>query len=199
MPIQRKATCVLALALCLAPCQAQDATTTPSPAPLLATACAAPCLRANSIIELELLEPMSSRRHHRGDAYKLRTTTPVLVGGQTVVPAGTEVVGEVVHANKSRSGGQGGELLLAARSLQVGDISVRLKGMKLGASGQDLSAHALAASFVIGPLAMFVHGREIEIPAATRAHAKVAADVSMASAVSAASTLPTATPATPSN
>lgn len=126
------------------------------------------------------MEPMSSVRHHRGDAYKLRTTTAIVVDGQTLAPAGTEVVGAVVHANKSRSGGQAGELLLAARSMQVGDAHVPLKGMKLGASGQDRSTSALAASFVIGPLAMFMRGQEVEIPAHTRAHAKVAADVSFA-------------------
>ncbi len=159
-----------------------------------------------SIVELELAEPMSSLRHHRGDNYKLRTTAPIVVDGETLVPAGTEVVGAVVHANKSRSGGQAGELLLAARSMQVGGTTVPLKGMKLGASGQDKSTDALVASFVIGPFAMFMHGQEIEIPAHTQAHAKVAADVSFATAATSATepSLPTQpshpTPtATPSN
>ncbi len=169
--------CLLASLPCVA--TAQEA----APPPLPATpesACPAPCLRAGTIIELELAEIVSSLRNQRGDRYALRTTAPLVVDGRMVAPAGLEVEGAVVHANKSRSGGQAGELLLAARRFEVDGRVVGLKGMKLGASGRDRSGEALAASFVIGPFVMFMRGKEIEIPVGTAAHAKVANDVSFA-------------------
>ncbi len=169
--------CLLALLPCVA--TAQEA----APPPLPATpesVCSAPCLRAGTVIELELAEAVSSLRNQRGDRYALRTVAPLVIDGQVVAPAGLEVEGAVVHANKSRSGGQAGELLLAARRFEVDGRVVGLKGMKLGASGRDRSNEALAASFVIGPFAMFMRGKEIEIPVGTAAHAKVAGDVSFA-------------------
>ncbi len=171
------ATCLLALPACAV--NAQDAASLPLPAAPEAV-CPAPCLRAGTVIELELAEAVSSLRNQRGDRYALRTVAPLVIDGQVVAPAGLEVEGAVVHANKSRSGGQAGELLLAARRFEVDGRVVGLKGMKLGASGRDRSGEALAASFVIGPFALFMRGKEIEIPVGTAAHAKVAGDVSFA-------------------
>ena len=191
----RLVACLLALLPCAA--IAQDPAPQPIPAPVQ-TACAAPCLRAGSVVELELAEVVSSLRNQRGDRYALRTTSPLVIDGQVVAPAGLEVEGAVVHANKSRSGGQAGELLLAARRFEVEGRVVPLKGMKLGASGRDRSNEALAASFVIGPFAMFMRGKEIEIPVGTLAHAKVASDVSFAPASPQnAETLPETAPPAP--
>jgi hypothetical protein len=52
-----------------------------------------------------------------------------------------------------------------------------LRGLRLGGKGKDNTAAALATSFALGPLALFVHGREIVIPAGTLAQAKIAQDL----------------------
>jgi len=146
-----------------------------------APACQALC--AGSEVELELAEPIGSERHKNGDRFALRLARPLMLDGAVIVPAGTPGVGEVIHAQASRGGGKPGELLLAARFLELPDGPLALRAMKLAARGQDKAGAALATSFVAGPFAMFMHGREIEVPAGTHALAKLAQDLDPARAI----------------
>lgn len=177
------------------------ATKTP-PAVVAETPAVAGCcqLPDGTIIELETLEPISSARAKRGDHFRLRTTAAITVGEVLVLPAGTEGVGEVIHADKARSGGKAGELLLAARTLQLDGRSVPLRGMQLGRSGRDKTQASLALGVALGPLGLLVQGGEVEIPAGTPAYAKLkgalafAAPATAALSTAAASTLPAAPP-----
>lgn len=144
---------------------------------LPATAC---CRIADGTsVTIEILEPLSSALVKRGDRFRLRLADPVLIEGKLVLAPGIEGVGEIVHAEKSRSGGKAGELLIAARHLDYAGTQVPLRGLKLGGRGKDSTKAAMATSFVIGPLALFVHGREIVIPAGTLAQAKVAQELQL--------------------
>lgn len=135
-------------------------------------------LSAGTPVELEVVEPLGSDTQRRGDTFALRLTTSVLVDGAIVIPVGTPVVGEIVHAARSHGGGQPGELILAARYVALGDIRIPLRGFKLGQSttGRDTTQVALAASFGLGPFAQFIHGHEIEIPPHASGTAKIAQD-----------------------
>jgi hypothetical protein len=126
-----------------------------------------------AIIELETLEPISSARAKRGDHFRLRTTQAITVSDVLVLPAGTEGIGEVIHADKARGGGKPGELLLAARFLQLDGRTVPLRGMQLGRSGKDTTQASLAVSLALGPFGLFVQGGEVVIPVGTAAHAKL--------------------------
>jgi hypothetical protein len=130
-------------------------------------------------VTLEILEPLSSALVKRGDKFRLRLADPVSVEGKSVLASGIEGVGEIVHAEKSRSGGKAGELLIAARYLDYPGAQVPLRGLKLGGSGKDNTNAAMATAFALGPLALFVHGREIVIPAGTLAQAKIAQDLQL--------------------
>lgn len=158
----------------------------PDPASMTESAAATPssatlpdCVQlcAGQPVEIELLEAVSSERHRNGDRFRIALAEPLMFDGTVIVPAGTTGIGEVIHASSSRAGGKPGELLLAARHLELADGTLPLRAMKLSARGKDKAAAALATSFVAGPFAMFVHGREIEIPPGTRAHAKLARDI----------------------
>lgn len=150
---------------------APDATTGDS------ACCIAP---AGTQVALEILDTLNSSRNKRGDAFAIRLLEPVVVNGMIVIPAGTAGTGEVVHTAAARSGGAPGELLIAARKLDLGDRSATLRGLKLGVTGGDNSGMALGVSFAAGPFAMFIRGREIEIPAGTHVVAKLAAAVTAA-------------------
>ncbi|HEY5804297.1 MAG TPA: hypothetical protein VIT90_11445 [Lysobacter sp.] len=144
--------------------------------PVGAPACHALC--AGSAVELEIVEPISSARHKNGDRFALRLVAPLVADNVEYAQAGTAGAGDVVHASPSRGGGKPGELLLAARYLELPDgRRIALRAMKLSARGKDTSNAALATAIVLGPIAMFVHGGEIEIPAGTRATAKLAQDI----------------------
>ena len=135
------------------------------------------CLVANgTLIEIEIVEAISSRLRKRGEKFALRLAEPLVLDGHTVLPAGTAGVGEIIHAASSGGGGKAGELLLAARYLEVDGRQIPLRGFRIGAAGKDHTQGAMAASIAIGPFAQFIHGREIEIPVGTRANAKLAAD-----------------------
>lgn len=211
-----KLAAALAALLVVPVAQAQDAaaaplpTTTPAPttqpvaAPAAAdaslTAAPAPCCRlaAGSVVELQLGESLSSARHKRGDRFALRLSRPLAVEGAEPIPAGTPAVGEVVHGARSRGGGHPGELLIAGRYLEFNGRQIPLRGLSVGQSGRDQINGAMGAAFLIGPFAMFVRGREIEIPADTALHAKLAQDLDLPVAGTVAVTAPAALPVSPS-
>ncbi|SFL32788.1 hypothetical protein [Lysobacter sp. cf310] len=187
-----------------------DVATTPSAAPAAAddttattavttAAPLAPCCRlvAGSVVELQLGESLSSARHKRGDRFALRLSQPLTVDGAEPIPAGTPAVGEVVHGARSRGGGHPGELLIAGRYLEFNGRQIPLRGLSVGQSGRDQINGAMGAAFVIGPFAMFVRGREIEIPADTALRAKLAQDLELPVAGTVAATA-TALPVSPS-
>jgi hypothetical protein len=153
--------------------RAQSAT-----ADVQATVAAACChVAAGTVVELETTEPVSSRDRKHGDRFGLRLHAPLLVDDMVVLPAGTPGVGEIVHADRARGGGKPGELILAARYLRVGATQVSLHGMTLGATGKDKTRASMAVATAVGPLALFIHGGEIEIPTGTLAQAKLLADL----------------------
>ena len=136
----------------------------------------------NTVVDLEILDLLNSAERERGDKFRFRVVAPVMAGDTVLIAAGTAGVGEIVHAAAARGGGAPGELLIAARSLDVDGQTVALRGLKLGVTGGDNSGMALGVAFAAGPFAMFIRGQEIEIPAGTRVNAKVAQDVTLAPA-----------------
>lgn len=127
-----------------------------------------------TLVELEITQPLSSATAKRGDKFALKLRAPFSCGDDVIVPADTPGIGEIVHAERSRSGGKPGELLLAARHLEHDGVRLPLRGLKLGAVGQDRTKAALAAAMGIGAFALFIRGKEIEIPAGTIVNAKLA-------------------------
>lgn len=169
------------LALAASPCcvaqEAAPATETATPAQSHDASVACCRIADGTAVTIEILEPLSSALVKRGDKFRLRLADPVLVEGKPVLASGVEGVGEIVHAEKSRSGGKAGELLIAARYLETAGTQVPLRGLKLGGRGKDNTNAAMATAFAVGPFALFVHGREIVIPAGTLAQAKIAQEL----------------------
>ena len=157
------------------------ASTTAAPAPVIAPLFQAPLpaatdaspLPPNTVIELELVDPVSSETSHKGDFFKLRVVQPVLMEGKERVPAGSIAVGQVVHAAKSGMGGKGGELLLAARYLDLPSGQVKLRS-SFGAAGQGHVVASLVVAEFFGVFGLAVHGKHLDLPAGTRIAARVA-------------------------
>ena len=162
-----------------------------------ATPVAGPCctLPDGSPVQLEVVGPISSKTALRGQTFALRLAQPLSTAEGVLLPAGTEGVGEVIHAERSRGGGKAGELILAARYLQGPNGPIKLRGMKLGGSGSDKTGAAIGASLIL-PLGGFVRGTEIEIPAGTPANAKLAAAIHLPPIPTAAPHMDTAGAAT---
>lgn len=171
--------------------RAQEAPPAPAeaPAPPAEAAAAACCtLPARTAVEIEITDTISSKTNHNGDAFAFRLAEPLVVDGRTVAPAGTPGVGEVVHAARARAMGKAGELILAARHIEVGGQQVRLRSFRYGPSqGHDVSNATLITTSVVAavmpiltPVAFLVAGGEVNIPAGTRANAQTAAEIVLA-------------------
>jgi hypothetical protein len=93
----------------------------------------------------------------------------------------------VIHAAKPGAGGKAGELIVAARWVQVGGTQVRLRSFALGAVGTDKSVDSLAASFIVGPFALFQKGGVVVIPRDTLGLAKTALEFKLPAVVRPAS------------
>ena len=130
-------------------------------------------------VYVKLDEEVSSKRHKTGDRFRILVAEDVRIGEHVVIPAGAAGEGEVIHAAKAGLGGKAGELLLAARYIKVGDVDVPLRSMALGRAGTDHMNETLAASFVIGPFAMFVHGGAVIVPRDALASAKTAVEIEL--------------------
>lgn len=131
---------------------------------------------AGTLVTIEISQALESSIQKRGDTFPIALAEPLLIDGVERLPVGTPGTGQVIHAAASRGGGAPGELMIAARTLESTDGQLLLRGFTLGGRGKDSNMAALNVSLVAGPLAMFVHGREIVIPAGTRGTAKVKAN-----------------------
>jgi hypothetical protein len=125
---------------------------------------------------LATTSPLSSRISKTGDRFGIVLTKAVEADGVAVLPDGLGGEGEVVHA-KSSGAGVGGELILAARYLDLRTSRLKLRSMKTLARGKDRIASAIAVSTIAPIVGLFVRGGHIDIPAGSVAEAKTAEEV----------------------
>jgi hypothetical protein len=147
----------------------------------LPSADSAPCIPALTPVRLVIRTHLGSKISTSGQTFAIQLAQPILVEGKELVPAGTAGMGEVVHAKKSGGSGASGELVLAARYLELGDRRLRLRSLNFAVAGQDsikgvntlmiASAATIPAISLIG---FFVQGKPIDIPEGMEAMAKTA-------------------------
>lgn len=140
-------------------------------------------LPALTPLRLRIDGEISSKTHKTGDKIVIVLSEPLRVSDTLAIPAGTRGVGEVIHAAKGGMGGKPGELLLAARSLDLStDIHVQLRSFKVapvtGKNQQGVAmGMAIAGGAVGGVASMIITGGSARIPDRSEAFAKTAADV----------------------
>jgi hypothetical protein len=131
-------------------------------------------------VSVTILATLGSKLSKTGDMFPIRLAAPISVDGRELVPAGATGMGEVVFAKKSGGSGVGGELVLAARYLEVRGYNLGLRSMPVSAVGKDQIGMALAASEAIGFLGFAITGKNTEIPEGTIASAKTAETFTLA-------------------
>jgi hypothetical protein len=199
----------LALAACSVGARAQQiavpaagAATTMASAPVLAAVPpgdivpppvnATPTIPILTPVMLRVDTAISSKTAKRGDRFGLTLAVDLMVDNQVLVPKGTRGEGEVVHAAGVGFGGRAGELILAARFLQLGETRLPLQSFRISKAGANNSAEAIgvmAAAGAVGAIAaLFITGTSAEVAAGQIAIAKTAVAFSIAP--------PAATPST---
>ena len=163
----------------LAPLAPAASVTPPAPA----VSPAAPVLRlpAGTVVEVELVDQLSSSTNRLADKFAIRLAQAISSDGVEVVAAGATGQGEVIDAARAGMGGKQGKLIISARYLDLNGRRVRIRGMTFMAAGKsrvDLATGVLLVPYV-GIAAVFVQGGEIEIPAGARATVKLAEDVDL--------------------
>jgi len=133
-------------------------------------------LPANTVVELETLEVVSSRMSKPDDFFKMRVVAPVKFGDTILVPIGTTAVGQVVDARKAGMGGRPGKLILAARYLEMPQGQIKLRST-FGAAGKDNTNASTAITIAFGVLGLAVSGSDMTLPAGSRLSVKTAMEV----------------------
>ena len=157
----------------------------PDPAAEQPAACCA--IPAMTEVEIEIADPVSSKSKRQGEHFAIRLAEPIVVDGRMLVPAGTPGVGEIVHSAKAGGAGKAGELILAARYLELDGQRIPLRSFRYGRrQGKDktgaVNAGNMAAAAVMPAASLvgfLIKGGEVDIPAGTRASAKVSAATSL--------------------
>lgn len=137
---------------------------------------------AMTVIDLRILDHLNSKTSHVGDRFMIEVAQPVSIDGAIAIPAGAKGMGEVIHAARARAAGKAGELILAARYVDVQGTQIPLRSFQFGRSGKNYRDEAFAVGVIAGPLAYFIVGGEVEVPVGTLVNAKVAADASLSAA-----------------
>jgi hypothetical protein len=187
-----RATLAVALALTAVPLAAQAPAVAPAPAGTTETVptphpacCTVP---ARTPVEIEIMDAVDSRANHPMDHFAFRLAEPLTIDGHVIAPAGTPGIGEVVHAARARFGGKAGELILAARYLDLNGTHIPLRSLHVGPrQGHDSSATvntmgmvAAATVPVLSLVGFMIAGGEVRVPAGTHANAMTATETVLA-------------------
>jgi hypothetical protein len=165
--------------------QASPTTVTEPLPPIVKVVPATINLPALTIVELTVLDEVSSKTAISGQPVRLALASPLYVTSDLGLPARTLVEGFVIHAAKGGMGGKSGELLIGAKRIALSQTTeIPLRSFKLGpARGKNNEtlafATTVAAGAVGGVAAMFITGGSAKAPAGAIASAKTAADVSI--------------------
>lgn len=125
---------------------------------------------AETPVVLELTEPIGSRHSKTLQRFALRLAEPILVDGRVAVPAGAPAVGEIVHA--ARAGTKPGELILAARYIDVGTARIPLHKTRFSHTGASRSTTIVGGP---GLISWSTSGDNIKLPVGFRLPAFVTA------------------------
>lgn len=125
-----------------------------------------PSLPVGTPLTIAVVDAVGSRKSRTGDMFHLRLAEPLVIDGKTVIPAGTSGMGEVIHAAHPKFlKNDAGELILAARYLEIGDQHLPLRSFRIIANGVRYVS-------IMPQLAERVEN--VEVPAGSSATAKVA-------------------------
>jgi hypothetical protein len=131
---------------------------------------------AGTAIEIRVDQALSSRTAVRGDRFPISVVSPIIVDGTVIVPAGASGIGEVVHAAGKGFGGRAGELIVAARYVDVPGGRVLLRGFRINRAGANNAAEAIGATIMVPLAGLVVTGSSAQIALGQTAIAKTQAD-----------------------
>lgn len=165
----------LASALVLVASVAQAQQTTPatstaiSPAPTAVIAPVAPAgqavLRVGTPVALRMAEGLTTegKKLRVGHRFRMETAEPIVIDGQTVIPAGSPAMGEVTEVRNKGMWGKSGRINGRVLYVQANGRQIRMSG-QLDDKGTTGTAGVVASIAVIPVAGFFVTGTSARIP-----------------------------------
>ena len=165
-----------------------------TPAPLTTVAAVeAPAPAPSGLVRLPALTPVrlrvigevSSKTHVKGDKIEIALADALQITPLLAIPAGTRGIAEVIHSARGGMGGKAGELLIAARTLEISpNLQIPLRSFRLapatGKNNQGLATGLSIAGGVAGGIAaMVITGGSARVPDGSEGFAKTASDIDL--------------------
>lgn len=127
-------------------------------------------------VAIRIHAELGSKISKSGDIFPISLAEPIVIDGRELVPAGITGMGEVVHAKKGGFGGAPGELVLAARYLELNGRQIRLRSFSLHREGKDNLGLTSGVAIAAGLPALFINGGNAVVPSGTVSNAKLRED-----------------------
>lgn len=158
-----------------------------APAPVFAPVSGNAVLRTGTEVPLRLSEELTTKNKKLrvGQRFRLETTTPVVIQGVTVIPAGSPAVGEITDVRNKGGWGKSGHFGARVLSVVANGRQIRLSGA-FDDKGKAGGVGAVAVSaLVFLPAGFFMTGTSAQLPVGTPVKGFVDEDVQLALAASA--------------
>ena len=137
-------------------------------------------IRAGTEVILRTREELTTKKKKLkvGYRFQMEVAEPVMLGNQTIIPAGTPAVGEVTEVRNKGMWGKSGYINGRAISMRVGDRTIRLNGA-FDDKGVTGTAGVVAAIAFIPIAGFFTTGTSAAIPAGSNVRAFLDEDISV--------------------
>lgn len=131
-----------------------------------------PTIPDGTEVSLILSETLTSKKHVKGDLFKLSIAEDLLIDGILVLPVGTPVIGEITRAETKSAFGVAGKLEARLLYAELPSGTLRLTG-RIGNKGKDGTTETVLTYAAIGSIAFVVTGKSAEIPKGTELSARI--------------------------
>jgi hypothetical protein len=177
----------------------------PALAPIYAPVPTGAVLRTGTEVALKMREEVTTKNKQArvGQRFNLEVASPVIVAGQTVIPAGTPAIGEITDVRNKGMWGKSGHLGARVLYLTVNGRQIRMTG-SFDDKGVTGTAGVVAAIAIVPIAGFFTTGTSAVLPLGGAVKGFVDEDVQLAIAEAApaplvvaatSATAPTPTPA----
>lgn len=183
---------LLAGTACLAQTAPVPLPVAPAPVPIVAGAVGAPMLRTGLAIPMRTLVELTTLKKTLavGQRVPLEVAEPVMLNGQTVIPAGTPGMGEITSVRNKGMWGKSGAFAGRVVFIRVNDREIRMSGAFDDKGSAGGGAAVAASALVFLPAGFFMTGTSAKMPIGAPVKAFLAEDVPVVLASAPASPAP---------
>lgn len=132
---------------------------------------------AGTPVSLKLDQTVDSKTAQTGQKVRFSVLNDVKVKGRVVIKAGTQAIGEVVHARDAGMLGTAGALHIAVRTVEAVDGTPVVLDSRKGTEGKDKMVQSVGIAMLCCIFALFMKGKEATMEAGALFDAMVVAPV----------------------